>query len=211
MKRRLKFNKSAVLTLPVAILIIHFFCPPSFSQAQTDQHEWTTIEQVQVSDQLQEFPSIVHSLEYPILGENDTLSVHEFVQAEELTLLWYFAAWCWNCNQEISNLNKMYQQFGDQGFQILGIGVYSPMEDLETFRQENHVEFPIVLGPSQVKELDTRELTAHYKLRQMVGDQRTWGTPFNIFIHTGDTVTIYAAPGEIREAALQKFIRSRLR
>lgn len=165
---------------------------------------------MQISDTDNEFRSTIHSLKYPVLGENDTLSVHDAVQREHLTLLWYFAAWCWNCNQEIANLNKMYQQFGGQGFQILGIGVYSPLEDLETFRRNNNVEFPIVVGPSQVKDIDTRELTAHYKLRRMVGDQRTWGTPFNIFIHTRNEITMYAAPGEIRKSALRKFIRSHL-
>ena len=211
MKRLLQFNRPNVLTLSAALVITYLFCLPSVSHAQTHQHEWTPIEQVLISEQDNAFRSTIHSLEYPVLGNSDTLSVHEFVQADELTLLWYFAAWCWNCNQEISNLNKMYQQFNDQGFQILGIGLYSPLEDLETFRRDNEVNFPIVVGPSQVKELDTRDLTAHYKLRQMVGDQRTWGTPFNIFIDTGDEVTIYAAPGEIREPALRKFIRSRLR
>jgi peroxiredoxin len=211
LKRHLQFNKPNRLTLTAALVIAYFFCLPSVSQSQTHQHEWTTIEEVRISGQDDAFRSTIHSLKYPVLGKNDTLSVHEFVQAEKLTLLWYFAAWCWNCNQEISNLNKMHQQFNEQGFQILGIGLYSPLEDLETFRRENDVNFPIVVGPSQVKELDTRDLTAHYELRQMVGDQRTWGTPFNIFIRNDDQVTIYAAPGEIREPALRKFIRSRLR
>jgi len=104
-------------------------------------------------------------------------------------------------------LNRMYDNYGEQGFSVLGIGVYSPKRELEKFRQKHAIEFPVVVGPSEIKSLETRQRTSHYSLRKLVGDSRTWGTPFHIFIVNANTDSMYTAAGEIREKDFEQFLR----
>ncbi len=208
LKKHLLFSNptgAAFCLLVIAVLIFH----PRALSAQS--HEWATIDRIEISGEDEEFRAIIHSLEYPVLGGKDTVKVHEFIHESDLTLLWYFASWCWNCNQEIEHLNTMYERYHDEGFHILGIGLYSSVEDLQKFQEEYHVNFPVVVGPSQAKELDSRMDTHHYALRKMAGDQRTWGTPFNIFVTHQSGLQIYAAPGELKPWKLSKFIQTHLR
>ncbi len=172
----------------------------------TQRHEWTQINRIDSQLQAERVQKILQHLKYPQLGRDDSLQVGAWSAESRVTLLWYFASWCWNCNQEIPELSKIYSQYQSSGFDILGIGVYSPVTELQQFRETYGITFPIVVGPSRTKVLDSRQHTMHYTLRKMVGDERTWGTPFHIFIVNDDSVSIFSAPGEIRSHDLRRFL-----
>jgi len=178
--------------------------------AQT--HEWTNIQPVDSGGNGPQIRRIIRDLRYPVLGSSDSIRVDSFIQGSHLTLLWYFAAWCWNCNQEIPLLQKMFSQYHSKGFNILGIGVYSPEKDLEAFRDAHDITFPVVVGPSRLKDPETRQQTYHYTLRKLAGDQRTWGTPLNLWITNGErgTPAMYIAAGEIHPEELQHFLEAHL-
>ena len=178
--------------------------------AQT--HEWTHIDPADSAGSGARIRGIIKHLRYPVLDSRDSIEVASFIRDSKLTLLWYFASWCWNCNQEIPLLQRMYNKYHDSGFRILGIGVYSPVKDLKTFRDKYHITFPIVVGPSRIKQLETRQQTDHYSLRKLAGDQRTWGTPFNLWIVPQDreSLGVYIAAGEIHHAELQDFLETHL-
>lgn|GEM_PF-2273288 len=173
-------------------------------------HEWTEIRQIPVSDTSFSIWETVHQVSYPSLAGTDSVRIKDFLSEHRVTLLWYFASWCWNCNQAVSTVNDAYQDLKDRGFGILGIGVYSPEKDLRKFVRRYGVQFPIAVGPTRVKELDARRQTYHYRLRKRSGDTRTWGTPYHIFFDRGDSTSIYVGAGELREEALRGFLESHL-
>lgn len=175
-------------------------------------HEWTNIQPVDSGNHGPQIRRIIRDLRYPVLGAADSIRVDSFVQGSNLTLLWYFASWCWNCNQELPLLQKLYAQYHARGFRILGIGVYSPGKDLAAFQETHHIIFPIVVGPSRLKDPEIRQQTYHYSLRKLAGDQRTWGTPFNLWIIPGENGTraLYIAAGEIHPKELQQFLETHL-
>ena len=77
------------------------------------------------------------------------------------------------------------------------------------------IPYPVVL------ESDSRELkekTPHYAYRQLTGDKRNWGSPWNIFLEPekvnakGDVLTekAYVVNGELIEDEVDKFIASKV-
>ncbi len=75
--------------------------------------------------------------------------------------------------------------------------------------------YPVV---SESESRDDREKTPHYGYRQLTGDTRKWGSPWNIFLDpvkcnsSGDVLTekAWIVNGELIEADVDKFIHDRL-
>ena len=175
----------------------------------SEQHEWTKIRVID-ADSAQAIAQALAELQYPQLNSKDSICVAEYIDEHPVTLIWYFASWCWNCNQEAPVLHRLYQKYHSNGFQVLGIGVYSPEEKLKEFQTTYALEFPIVVGPSTVKEKASRQLTYHYRFRKAVGDSRTWGTPFSVFILNGNLSDIKVAAGEFTEKDLNTLLKNHL-
>jgi hypothetical protein len=74
----------------------------------------------------------------------------------------------------------------------------------------------IVVSESESRE--DRDKTLHFGYRQLTGDTRKWGSPWNIFLvpaalaKTGDVLTekAWVVNGELIEADVDKFIGERL-
>lgn len=184
-----------------------------FAQAKSqdgNQHEWTQLRTVNLADSTEIISTTLKQLQYPKLNSKDSILVSGYIAKHPVTLIWYFASWCWNCNQEAPILHKLYQKYHSQGFQVLGVGVYSPRKKLAQFRKKYDLQFPIVVGPSTVKKKSTRQMTYHYQFRKAVGDQRTWGTPFSILVLNGKFSPIYVASGEFTERDLTVFLENNL-
>ena len=105
----------------------------------------------------------------------------------------------------------MYEKYKAAGFDVIGVGEYqdSPEQmktNLETFK----ITFPVVL------ESDSRaakQTTLHYGYRRFVGDTRSWGSPWNIFLQPallekkGDVLVqkAFIVNGELIEAGSRGF------
>ena len=70
-----------------------------------------------------------------------------------IVLLDFWAVWCPPCLKAMPILGKLQQDFEDEGFQVLGIAVYSGTpEDVSEFIQEHPVDYPIVVGDDDLIE-----------------------------------------------------------
>ncbi len=61
----------------------------------------------------------------------------------------FWATWCPPCRREIPHLIEIYDKYKEKGLLILGIST----EDrslLETFRRENNVNYPILMGTNEI-------------------------------------------------------------
>ncbi len=75
--------------------------------------------------------------------------------------------------------------------------------------------YPVV---TESETREDREKTPHYGYRQLTGDTRSWGSPWNIFLEPekltkeGDLLTekAWVVNGELIEADVDKFIAERL-
>jgi thiol-disulfide isomerase/thioredoxin len=142
-------------------------------------------------------------------GKPDDL--RSLIAGKKLVMVVYFAPWCGNWKYEAPVAAKLYEKYKDQGFQVIGVSEYASRDDVKAFFGEEGPPYPIV---TESESRDNRDKTAHYGYRQLTGDTRKWGSPWNIFLDpakinpTGDVLTekAWVVNGELIEEEVDKFI-----
>lgn len=66
----------------------------------------------------------------------------------KLVLLNSWASWCSPCREEMPAMERLYQEFQNQGFVVLGVNVRDKREDALAFIKELKVTYPIVFDPT---------------------------------------------------------------
>src|SRR6185295_13210668 len=87
--------------------------------------------------------------------------------------------------------------------------------DVKNYFGEAGPPFPVVV---ESESREKKQETTHYKYRQLTGDTRNWGSPWNIFLEpskvnaTGDVLTekAWVVNGELIEDEVDKFIASKV-
>src|ERR1043166_3807746 len=149
------------------------------------------------------------------LKDNKPVDLRSLVQGKKLVMVVYFAPWCPNWRNEAPVAQRLYEKYKDQGLAVIGVSEYGTRADVTNFFAPAGPPFPVV-SESELRE--ERDKTAHYGYRQLTGDTRKWGSPWNIFLDpakcnsTGDVLTekAWVVNGELIEADADKFIHDRL-
>ena len=149
------------------------------------------------------------------LKDGKPIDLRSLVQGKKLVMVVYFAPWCPNWRNEVPVAAKLYEKYKDQGFQVIGVSEYGPRDTVNASFGTDGAPFPVV---SESESRDDRDKTLHYGYRQLTGDTRRWGSPWNIFLEpaalskTGDVLTekAWVVNGELIEADVDKFIADRL-
>ena len=149
------------------------------------------------------------------LVTNKPVSLRSLMQGKKLVMVLYFAPWCPNWKNEAPVAARLYEKYKAQGFEIIGVGEYDSREAVKTYFGPNGPPYPVVM---ESESREDREKTPHYAYRQLTGDTRKWGSPWNIFLdptkcnQTGDVLTekAWVVNGELVEADVDKFIHDRL-
>jgi thiol-disulfide isomerase/thioredoxin len=150
------------------------------------------------------------------LKDNKPVDLRSLVQGKKLVMVVYFAPWCPNWRNEAPVAARLYEKYKDQGFGVIGVSEYATRDAVTTFFAPAGAPYPVV---SESELRDDRDKTAHYGYRQLTGDARKWGSPWNIFLEpatltkTGDVLTekAWVVNGELIEADVDKFIADHLK
>lgn len=134
---------------------------------------------------------------------------------KRLVMVVYFAPWCGNWKYEAPIAAKLYEKYKDQGFQVIGVSEYASRADVKAFFGEAGPPYPVV---SESETREDRDKTLHYGYRQLTGDTRRWGSPWNIFLEpskvnaSGDVLTekAWVVNGELIEDEVDKYIAEKL-
>ncbi len=62
-----------------------------------------------------------------------------------IVLLNFWASWCGHCRSEIPHLNTIYDEYKDQGLEIVAVSVGEDPAELAVFVQQNDVRFPVLV------------------------------------------------------------------
>jgi len=148
------------------------------------------------------------------LASNKPVALRSLMQGKKLVMVLYFAPWCPNWRNEAPVAASLYEKYKSQGFEIVGVSEYGSRDDVKAFFGPAGAPYPVV---SESESRDDREKTAHFGYRQLTGDTRKWGSPWNIFLEpgkcsSGDVLTekAWIVNGELIEAEADKFIHDRL-
>ena len=149
------------------------------------------------------------------LKTNQPTTLRSLMAGKKLVMVLYFAPWCPNWRNEAPVAATLYDKYKSQGFEIIGVSEYGARADVASFFGPLGPPYPVVV---ESESRDDREKTPHYGYRQLTGDTRKWGSPWNIFLDpakcnsTGDVLTekAWIVNGELIEADADKFIHDRL-
>jgi len=170
------------------------------------QHEYAPLAEKKIKYQNWTYKNVV---------TNEDINLREFTKDKKLVMVFYFAPWCHSSNYQAPVTQKLYQKYKDKGFAVIGVSLYASLERVKETVDKRGIEFPVV-GESFSK-FDRKE-SLHFKYRKKTGDNRKWGTPYNVFLipnelnESGELLTTktFVVNGEIVEKEAEKFIRERL-
>jgi len=153
---------------------------------------------------------------YKSLKDDQSVDLRSLVKGKKLVMVVYFAPWCGNWKNEAPVAARLYEKYKAQGFEIIGVSEYASRDDVRTYFGPTGPAFPVV---TESETREDREKTAHYGYRQLTGDTRRWGSPWNIFLDpatiakSGDVLTekAWVVNGELIEEDVDKFIAERLK
>ena len=149
------------------------------------------------------------------LKDDKPVDLRSLVKGKKLVMVVYFAPWCGNWKNEAPVAAKLYEKYKTQGFEVIGVSEYASRDDVRAYFGPNGPPYPVV---SESETREDRDKTSHFGYRQLTGDTRRWGSPWNIFLDPsqltkeGDLLTekAWVVNGELIEADVDKFIAERL-
>jgi len=187
------------------LLVLAFTLPPIAAQAQAG-HEYSPLVEKTVN---------YKNWTLPDLKTDQPDDLRSLLAGKKLVMIVYFAPWCGNWRFEAPIAAKLYEKYKDQGFQVIGVSEYGSRDDVKKYFGEAGPPYPVVTE-SELRE--DKQKTPHYGYRQLTGDTRNWGSPWNIFLEpsklnaTGDVLTekAWVVNGELIEDEVDKFIASKV-
>ena len=141
--------------------------------------------------------------------------LRNFATGKKLVVVVYFAPWCPNWKHDVRFVQAMYDKYKSSGFEVVAVGEYDPVDSIKSHVTEYKLTFPVV-WESDVRT--AKQTTSHYEYRKSVGDTRSWGSPWYIFlegtnIKSDGPVLLTKASivnGELIQPDAEKFIREKL-
>ncbi len=184
--------------------VLAFVISPAVARAQS--HEYSPLTEQTVN---------YKNWTLPNLTSDQQEDLRKLVAGKKLVMLVYFAPWCGNLRNEAPIAQKLYEKYKAQGFQVVGISEYATRDDVKNFFGKDGPPYPIV---TESESREDKQKTAHYQYRQLTGDKRNWGSPWNIFLEPaklaekGDVLTekAWVVNGELIEDEVDKFIASKV-
>jgi thiol-disulfide isomerase/thioredoxin len=151
----------------------------------------------------------------PNLKTDQPENLRKLMAGKKLVMVVYFAPWCGNWRNEAPLAAKLYEKYKSQGFQVIGVSEYASRDDVRSYFGTDGPPYPVV---TESESREAKEKTAHYGYRQLTGDKRNWGSPWNIFLQpdklnaSGDVLleNAWIVNGELIEEEVDKFIASKL-
>src|SRR5438045_7935694 len=117
------------------------------------------------------------------LANNKPTTLRSLMNGKKLVMVLYFAPWCPNWRNEAPVAAGLYEKYKSQGFEIIGVSEYGTRDDVKAFFGPAGAPYPVV---SESESRDDREKTPHFGYRQLTGDTRKWGSPWNIFLEPAE-------------------------
>jgi thiol-disulfide isomerase/thioredoxin len=144
------------------------------------------------------------------------VNLRDLLKNKKLVAVVYFAPWCHNWQYDAPILERFYEKYKANGFEIVAIGEYGLVDEMNANLKTFKITFPIVFESQTKSDVYS---TLHNTYRRSTGDTREWGSPYYVFIDprsvskNGEVLLTRTSVinGEMIEAEGERFIRQKLR
>lgn len=189
----------------LTVSILALALSPFAARAQAG-HEYSPLVEKTVNYKTWKLPNLKTAIDEDL---------RSLMAGKKLVMIVYFAPWCGNWRNEAPIAARLYEKYKSQGFLVIGVSEYANLDETQTFFGEAGPPYPVV---SESNSREEKLKTEHYAYRQLTGDTRNWGSPWNIFLEPaklnakGDVLTekAWVVNGELIEDEVDKFIASKL-
>lgn len=152
---------------------------------------------------------------YQNIDEDGKTNLREFTKGKKLVMVVYWAPWCPNWEYDAAFVQGLYEKYKSNGFEIIGVGEYDPLDKMKAHIRKYKLTFPSVYESQASAD---REKTVHFLQRREAGDTRKWGSPWYVFLEpekiekSGDVISkkTKVINGEMMRGDVEKFIREKL-
>ncbi len=152
---------------------------------------------------------------YKNVRTGSDMNLRKFTFGKKLVMVVYWAPWCPNWKHDAPFVQRMYEKYRGNGFDVIGVGEYDTVDAMKGSLDNFKITFPSVY---ESESKDAREKTLHHEYRRQAGDTRKWGSPWYVFLEAGrlepgGMIMFKKAPvvnGELIEAEAEKYIREKL-
>ena len=184
-------NKFAIISLVVVamaagVLLQHYYNQPTTTTRDANTSPITPSASPLIGQQRPDF-------QLPDL-DDETRDINEW--DGKVRLLNFWATWCPPCKREMPAFIDMQEQYGERGFQVIGIAI-DRKDSVQDFVDTIGVNYPVLYG-----ETETMALTQLYGNRLGV-------LPYSVFIDKDGTV-ISTHSGEVTAETIETIILPRL-
>lgn len=188
-----------------ALSILALLVSPAIAFAQHG-HEYSPLVEKTVNYENWDLPNLM---------TDEQEDLRKLMAGKKLVMVVYFAPWCGNWKYEAPIAAKLYEKYKSQGFQVIGVSEYATRLDVRNYFGKDGPPYPVVVESESRQD---RLETPHYRYRQLTGDKRTWGSPWNIFLEPAKVnaagkllaETAWVVNGELIEEEVDKFIASKV-
>ena len=112
-----------------------------------------------------------------------------------VVLVDFWASWCVPCREEMPAFNALRAEYGDQGFEIIGIAA-DDLDKVQEFIAQIPIDFPVVYGDV----FDMMELSDEF-------GNYYGGLPFNVFIDRDGMIRYLQKPGAVTFEEAEEILR----
>ncbi|MCH8748241.1 redoxin domain-containing protein [Patescibacteria group bacterium] len=121
--------------------------------------------------------------------DGTTITLAQY-RGEKPVVLDFWASWCPNCQRDMPQLNRLYQEYQGQ-FEVIGINLQESRDKVEKYVQQKNISFPVVLDPD-------RQATYAYGVQY---------TNLHVLIDKAGVV-VKVVPGDISESDIVSLLQS---
>jgi thiol-disulfide isomerase/thioredoxin len=91
----------------------------------------------------------------------NTNRTYNDLKGEKLTLIDFWATWCKPCTKAIPELNKIYQEYGPKGVEIIGINCDGPrsISKVIPMSKSLNIQYPILLDINSDLKMELNIIT----------------------------------------------------
>jgi thiol-disulfide isomerase/thioredoxin len=149
------------------------------------------------------------------IRDGEDVTLRKLTKGKKLVAVVYFAPWCHNWQHDAPMLERLYEKYKGNGFELVAVGEYDTTDAMKANLDSMKITFPAVF---ESISRDAKDTTLHHGYRTATGDTRKWGSPYYVFLDPaviekkGDILLSHTnvINGEMIEIEGERFIREKL-